>query len=127
MYVVTQDTATEEAFEISLQEEKPSILDQLQEKAQERIERRDVIARFQQKSAIQNIAAHDSNPTVETNPIGSSEPEKIVRRNGNVPALAKTHRPHLSAAQKEHMLNKLDESILDEGDKYYSMKKMLAS
>ena len=40
MYVVTQDTAIEEAFEISLQEEKPSILDQLQEKAQERIERR---------------------------------------------------------------------------------------
>lgn len=40
MYIVTQDTAVEEAFEISLQEEKPSILNQLQEKAQERIERR---------------------------------------------------------------------------------------
>ena len=69
----------------------------------EKLERKDVLSRFQNKVAVQSIAAHLSSVTVETNPIGNTDNDKIVRRavNNNVPALAKTHRPQLTKEQIE--------------------------
>ena len=94
------------------------------------MERRgDVLSRFQDKVAVQSIAAHLSSVTVETNPIGSSDNDKIVRRavNNNVPALAKTHRPQLTKEQIEINQKAKEEAEVNEADKFYSVEKWVAS